>query len=134
MLAKDIMGRVKAPRKTASCRDVAMRLLSEEYSSLPVVDDNGYVVGIISEFDILKAIRAGRKLEEVTAGDVMTRDPYCVDVGTPVEELIDVMTQKHLLRVPVIKDGRLAGTISRHNILDSLTYHEYKESFWVLRD
>jgi CBS domain-containing protein len=134
MLAKDIMGRVKAPRKTANCRDVAMRLLSEEYSSLPVVDDDGYVVGIISEFDILKAIRAGRKLEEVTAGEVMSHTPLSVDVDMPVEELIDLMTQKHLIRVPVVKDGRLAGSISRHNILDSLTYHEYKESFWVLRD
>lgn len=134
MLAKDIMGKIKAPRKTASCRDVAMRLLSREYTSLPVVEEDGSVVGIISEFDILRAIRAGRKLDEVTAGEVMSKSPFCVDVETPVDELIDVMAEKHLIRVPVVRDGRLVGSISRHNILDSLTYHEFKESFWVLRD
>ncbi|HLB25427.1 MAG TPA: CBS domain-containing protein [Nitrospirota bacterium] len=134
MLAREIMGKVKAPRKTANCRDIAMKLLSKEYSSLPVVDDEGFVVGIISEFDILKALRAGRKLEEVTADEVMSRNPLCIDEDMPVERLIDLMTEKHLLRVPVVKDGRLAGTISRHNILDSLVYHEFKESFWVLRD
>jgi len=134
MLAKDIMGRLKAPKKTAKGRDVAMKLLSDDYSSLPVVDDDGGVVGIISEFDILKAIRAGKTLDEVTAGDMMSSDPVCVEHDMPVDNIIDLMTEKHLLRVPVVKDGRLVGAISRRNILDSLTYHEYKESFWVLRD
>ncbi len=40
----------------------------------------------------------------------------------------------HLLRVPVVKDGRLTGSISRRNILDGLVYHGYRESFRVLRD
>ena len=134
MTAKDIMGRIKAPRKTARGRDVAMKLLSEDYSSLPVVDDDGFVVGIISEFDILGAIRAGRKLDELTAGDMMTKNPLCVEEDMPVDRIIDLMTEKHLIRVPVVRDGRLAGSISRRNILDSLVYHEFKESFWVLRD
>lgn len=134
MLAKDIMGRVKAPKKNASCRDVAMKLLSDEYSSLPVVDDDGFVVGIISEFDILKAVRSGKKLDDVTAGDIMTHSPLCVDVDMSVEKLIDVMTDKHLLRVPVVRDGKLVGSISRSNIMDSIISHEFKESFWVLRD
>ena len=133
MLAKDVMGRAKAAKKTANCRDVALKLLSGEYSSLPVVEDDGKVVGIISEFDILKAIRAGRKLEEVSAGELMSMSPQCVDSEMPVEEIIDLMTEKHLLRVPVVRGGKLVGNISRTNILDSFVTPEFKESFWVLR-
>ncbi|MGA2193151.1 MAG: CBS domain-containing protein [Nitrospirota bacterium] len=134
MRAKDIMGKVKAPIKTAKVREIALKLLSDDHSSLPVVDTEGRVVGIISEFDILKAIRSGRKLDEITVDEVMSHSPLCIDAETPVDAIIDLMTEKHLLRVPVIKDGRLAGAISRRNILDSLVYHEFKESFWVLRD
>lgn len=134
MNARDIMGRVRAPKKNANCRDIALRLLSEEYSSLPVVDEEGFVVGIISEFDILGALRSGKKLEEVSAGEVMSNQPLCVDEDMSVEKLIDVMTDKHLIRVPVVRDGRLVGTVSRRNIMDSMVHHEFKESFWVLRD
>ncbi len=134
MTAKDIMSRVKAPRKTANCRDVALRLLSEETTSLPVVDDEGFVVGIVSEFDILKALRTGKELMEVPVAEIMSVNPYCVDEGVPVEKMIDVMTEKHIIRLPVVRDGRLVGTVSRRNIMDSLVHHEFKESFWVLRD
>jgi CBS domain-containing protein len=135
MVAREIMGRrVKAPKKTAKGREVAMKLLSDDYSSLPVVDDNGMVVGIISEFDILKAIRAGKRLEDVTAEDLMTRQPLCVDEELSVEKLIDLMTDKHLLRVPVVRDGKLVGSVSRRNIMDSFLTVEFKESFMVLRN
>ncbi|MDD1750181.1 MAG: CBS domain-containing protein [Methanothrix sp.] len=134
MLAKDIMGRVKAARKTAKGRDIAMRLLSGDYSSLPVVDDEGFVVGIISEFDILRAIRGGKGIDDVTVDEMMSRNPICVEEDLPVDRLIDIMSEKHLLRVPVVRDGKLAGSISRRNILDSIVTPEFKESFWVLRD
>jgi len=134
MKARDVMGRVRAPKKAAKARDIALKLLSEEYSSFPVVDDDGSVVGIISEFDILKAVRAGKSLDEVTAGELMTMEPHCVDVDMPVDDVIDLMTKTHLLRVPVVKDGRLVGSISRSNLLDSLVSHEFKESFWILRN
>ena len=133
MLAKDIMGRVKAARKTAKARDIAMKLLSGEHSSLPVVDDEGFVVGIISEFDILKAIRGGKSLDEVTVDEMMSRNPICVEEDMPVDRLIDVMTDKHLIRVPVVRDGKLVGSISRSNILDSIVTPEFVDSFWVLR-
>jgi len=135
MTVKDIMGRrVKAPKISAKGREVALKLLSDDYSSLPVVDDGGKVVGIISEFDLLKAVRAGKGLDDVTAGEAMTKDPLCVEENLPVEKLIDLMTEKHLLRVPVVRDGKLVGSVSRRHILDSLTSVEFKESFFVLRD
>jgi CBS domain-containing protein len=132
MIAKNIMGRVKAPKKSANLREVALRLLSEEYSSLPVVDDDGSVVGIISEFDILKAMAAGKDLEGLTTADAMSTSPLCVEEGMPVEKLIEVMIDKHLLRVPVLRDGKLAGTVSRRNILDSRLI--LSGDYWVLKD
>jgi CBS domain-containing protein len=133
MRAKDVMGRARAAKKAANCRDVALKLLSEEYSSLPVVEDDGSVVGVISELDILKAIRDGKKLEDTSVDELMSHNPQCVDTEMPVEQIIDLMAEMHLIRVPVVKAGKLAGSISRSNILDSYVSVEFKESFWVLR-
>ena len=57
MVAKDIMNKIvtAAKRKTIG-RDLAIKLLSGMYSGLPVVDDKGKVVGVVSEFDLLKEI------------------------------------------------------------------------------
>lgn len=133
MTVKDIMARVKAAKKGANARDVAMRLLSEEYTSLPVVDDEGFVIGIVSEFDILKALKKGGSLEEATIDGIMSKNPLCVEEDMTVDKLTDVMTKKRLLRVPVVRDGVLVGTVSRKNILDFHLTPEFKESFWVLR-
>ena len=68
MIAKDIMNKiVTAAKKNTIGRDLAVKLLSGMYSGLPVVDDKGKVIGVVSEFDLLKAIRSGKALEQVTA-------------------------------------------------------------------
>ena len=76
MVAKDIMNKiVTAAKKKTIGRDLAIKLLSGMYSGLPVIDDNGKVIGIVSEFDLLKALRDGKALEEVKAEDIMSKNP-----------------------------------------------------------
>ena len=73
--ARDVMTRpVVSARKNASARDIAMQLLSGLYSGLPVTNDEGKVVGIVTEFDLLKQIREGKDLTTLRAEEVMTRE------------------------------------------------------------
>ena len=130
MVAKDIMNKiVTAAKKNTIGRDLAIKLLSGMYSGLPVVDDKGKVVGVVSEFDLLKAIKEGKKLEQVTAEDIMSKNPICVSENTPVKEVIDLMMKHNIIRVPVVRNDNLVGVISRCDILSSIVEPEFVTVF-----
>jgi len=130
MVAKDIMNKiVTAAKKNTIGRDLAIKLLSGMYSGLPVVDDTGKVVGVVSEFDLLKALKEGKKLEQVTAEDIMSKKPVCVTENTPVDEIIDLMTKHNIIRVPVLRNDNLVGIISRCDILSSIVEPEFVTVF-----
>ena len=130
MIAKDIMNKiVTAAKKNTIGRDLAVKLLSGMYSGLPVVDDKGKVVGVVSEFDLLKAIRSGKALEQVTAGDIMSKNPICVTEDTSIDHIIDLMTKHNIIRVPVVRNDTLVGVISRCDILNIIVEPEFATFF-----
>jgi len=130
MVAKDIMNKiVTAAKKNTIGRDLVIKLLSGMYSGLPVVDDKGKVVGVVSEFDLLKAIRNGKALEQVKAEDIMSKNPICVSENTPVKEVIDLMMKHNIIRVPVVRNDNLVGVISRCDILSSIVEPEFVTVF-----
>jgi CBS domain-containing protein len=125
MLAKEIMNKiVTAATKKTNGRDLAVKLLSGMYSGLPVVDE-GKVVGVVTEFDLLKATGEGKDLKLIFAEDIMTKDPICVEEETSVKEIIELMTGKNIIRVPVVRKEKLIGVISRCDILNSLIQPEF---------
>ncbi len=125
MLAKEIMNKIvtAATRKTNG-RDLSVKLLSGMYSGLPVVD-KGKVVGVVTEFDLLKAVKEGKDLQKIFAEDIMTKEPICVEEDTHVDEIIKIMTEQKIIRVPVVREGNLIGVISRCDILNSLIQPEF---------
>ena len=130
MVAKDIMNKiVTAAKKNTIGRDLVIKLLSGMYSGLPVVDDKGKVVGVVSEFDLLKAIRDGKSLEQVKAEDVMSKNPICVSENTSVEEIIDLIIKHNIIRVPVVRNDNLVGVISRCDILSNIVEPEFVTVF-----
>ncbi len=125
MLAREIMNKIvtAATRKTNG-RDLSVKLLSGMYSGLPVVD-KGKVVGVVTEFDLLNAVKEGKDLQHIFAEDIMTEDPVCVEEDTHVDKIISIMTEKRIIRVPVVRKGDLVGVISRCDILNSLIQPEF---------
>jgi len=116
--AIDLMTRpVVSARKNASARDIAMQLLSGLYSGLPVTDDEGRVIGIVTEFDLLKQILAGKELVTLRAEEVMTRESVTVDVNAPLQDVLNLMMEKNIIRIPVTENGSLTGVIARCDIL-----------------
>lgn len=126
MLARDIMNKIVVAAKTKTIgRDLAVKLLSGMYSGLPVVNEKGRVVGVVSEFDLLNVLKEGKSLEQVTAGEIMTTDPICVSEDTSMDEIIKIMTENHIVRVPVVRNDALVGVISRSDILNSIIEPEF---------
>jgi CBS domain-containing protein len=87
------------------------------YSGLPITDSAGVVTGIVSELDIIRTIRAGRPLETTTAKEIMSLDVVSVDVSASIEDVMELIDVKRVVRVPVTEDGRLVGVISRPDVL-----------------
>jgi len=133
MNAKKIMGKVKAPKKNAKGRDIARTMISQDYCHLPVVDDTGNVVGIVSEFDLLKAVKAGKNLDKVTAEELMSTKVLTVNETDSIDAVIDIMTTQYIISLPVVKNGKLVGVINRRNILHSMVDHEYQEYFMTIQ-
>lgn len=118
--AADVMATpvVSAGRKTFA-KNLALLLLSGQYSGMPIVDEQSQVVGIITEIDILEAIHAGKDLEKTTAEDLMSQNARVVDVDTRVTDIMAIMKDQNIIRVPVTKDGKLVGIVARRDILRS---------------
>lgn len=96
---------------------IAQILTEGNFGSVPVVDDQRKLLGLVSEFDLLKVMNDDKDLEQVTAEDMMTRQVVTVTEETPVLELIRILQDHHLIRVPVVKGDTLVGIVARRDIV-----------------
>ncbi|MEM8866005.1 MAG: CBS domain-containing protein [Planctomycetota bacterium] len=103
----------------ATLSEAIHRLLTRRVSGLPVVDDNQMLVGIITEFALL-ALAYDDGLQQQTVAQHMTRDVITVDVSDPVNRMADLFIVHRVRRLPVVRGGRLAGLVSRSDVLAAL--------------
>lgn len=96
---------------------VALELLSTHTPGAPVIDDLGVFIGFISEFDVLRALEAGKDLSELTAGQIMAHDRIAVTTETTIGDAVKMMEDKRLLNLPVVQKGRVAYSVTRHDLL-----------------
>ncbi|GJL55599.1 MAG: hypothetical protein NPIRA02_27310 [Nitrospirales bacterium] len=96
---------------------IAVELISSHTSGGPVVDTNGQFLGFISEFDILRMLEAGKDLSTLQATDIMKHAQIFVADSTPLVEAVRIMEQKHMLVLPVLKNGVVIKSITRHDLL-----------------
>lgn len=102
---------------TDTVRMIALRLTVDELGSLPVVDERGRLLGLVSEWDLLRAIREGLDLNVITAHEIMTPDPKTVSIDASFSEVARLLRDEHLIRVPVTQGDELAGILSRRDLL-----------------
>jgi len=143
LCARDVMThRVITVRPETSVKDVAGLMLAHRVSGLPVVTLTGELVGIVTEADLLyketppdlgnvpllrglpafgRTAEISRKAEGLTAQDVMTAPVVTVEEDTPLREVAAIMVRRKINRVPVVRDGRVVGIVSRADILRALT-------------
>jgi predicted transcriptional regulator len=96
---------------------VAVELLSTHTPGAPVLDDRGEFIGFISEFDVLRALEAGKDLNELTAEQIMVKDRIFVTDDTSIEDAVKLMEEKRLLNLPVKVNGKVTYSITRHDLL-----------------
>ena len=146
VLAKDIMTKdVISVKPDASIRELAELLLAKRISGVPVVDDSGALRGIVSEGDLMRKEIAPevpdelcilgaviyynglqeykdafRKFSAMTAKEIMTEKVLTVKENDDVSKVAKIMLDKHIKRLPVMDGDKLAGIVSRSDIVKML--------------
>ena len=142
MRATDVMTKnVVTIDENAPVREAARLLVEHRISGLPVVDADGHLIGLVTEADLIARQQASpthhpwwhrffsdpeRLAEEYrrsagsTVGDVMTRAVICVDPRMPIEAIATLLERRGIKRVPVVEQGRLAGIVSRADLVRAL--------------
>ena len=96
---------------------IAVELLSTHTAGAPVVDREGKYLGFINEFDVMKALSLGRELSSLVAEDLMRIGPIAVHTATTIADAANRMDEQCVLNLPVEKDGKVAYSVSRHDLL-----------------
>jgi len=111
MLARDIMTtHVISIEPDASVRDAARLLSTYNISGVPVLDANGAMIGLVTEADLIS--KPGK-----TVADIMTRRVLSVPDDTAVDAIAQMLTSNGYKRVPILREGRLVGIVSRADIV-----------------
>ena len=142
LAVRDVMTiRPHTTRPDAVLRDAARDMVRAGVGGLPVVDADGMLVGMLSERELMRHMltnavflgggrggahgesarhAAGADHARRTVRDVMTRQVLCVSPDQPLAEVASVMSNKDVERVPVVRDGRLVGFLTRGDIVRKL--------------
>jgi CBS domain-containing protein len=123
MLVKDYMTRrlTTLTPETEIVRAVAT-LNKKSISGAPVVDDDGRLVGMITQIDCLKVVMNAAYYSEYggTVADLMTTEVETMDPETSMMDAAKQFLEQHYHRYPVLENGKLVGLISRHDVLLAL--------------
>nr|WP_243856319.1 CBS domain-containing protein [Paraburkholderia sp. BL6665CI2N2] len=143
MRASDVMtSNVVSVKPDMTVREAARVFVDNGISGAPVLDPDGRVAGMISEGDLLRRAELGTdtrkrtswldlwsagheardyiKTHALKVRDVMTSDVVTVQADTPLGEVAGILESRRIKRVPVMKEGRLAGIVCRANLVQAL--------------
>lgn len=147
MRAKDVMIRnVIFVNKEDKLDQVISVLMKNHVSGVPVVDKDNHLVGIVTQKDLVTKENGinissyitlmesillvdekttnqavSKKLEGLTAADVMSTPVYAVHLETTIEEIVTLMMNRHINRIPVVdRENQLVGIIGRNDLLPIL--------------
>jgi CBS domain-containing protein len=157
MLAKDVMTRdLVTARPETPVAAVARSLVERRISAVPVVGKDGTVLGIVSEGDLLRRREIGTerhpswwleifsdpdamahdysKAHGRIAADVMTSPVVCAEETTPLGTIADMLQAHGIKRVPVLREGKLVGIISRADMVRTLVTHAERAPAAALPD
>lgn len=114
---KNVMTRtVVAVNPQDSIQEVTDELLRHSISGLPVIDEQQRVLGVISEFDLLRLLFEKDTVEAKVA-DYMTTDVITISEEASITDAADIFLAQPIRRLPVVRDDRMVGMISRRDLI-----------------
>ena len=97
----------------ANVQEAVAKLVQNNVGSLPVVDENGRLVGVFSERDVLRLMHhRGEGFGRMRVSEVMTCNPATCRVDDSVEQIMGLMSERRIAKVPIVEDDELVGVVS----------------------
>jgi len=128
-----------------SVKDLARVLMENSISGVPVVNNDGEIIGVVTESDLIDQnkkihiptvvsildsviyLESPERMEKeilkiagLTVADIYTSDIITVTVATPLDELATIMSEKSIHTLPVLDDGKLVGVIGKKDIIRTI--------------
>ncbi len=119
--------------------------IEKDLTGAPVLDPDGKLIGMVTEYDLIsrskrlhiptvirifdafitlegtKALdNELRKMAAATVSDICTRQVVSIRDDTPLDEISTIMAERNLILLPVVRDGKVVGLVSRHDIVKGL--------------
>jgi CBS domain-containing protein len=117
MLVKDVMNaNVLTVKPDIAVKEAATIMYKNHIGSLIVLEKEK-IIGIITEGDVLKTVARDLDLNVTLVSEVMTKDVISIEPNKTIEEAVNLMTEKKIKKLPVIKDGELMGIITASDII-----------------
>lgn len=122
MLVRDLLGgEVDTCPPDMTTVAAARRMIHDDVGSLVVIGDDGEVVGIVTERDILRAVADEKLGKRLTVSEIMTPQPDSLEPDVDVEEASEWLMAAGYRHLPVMESGRLVGVLSIKDLMWALT-------------
>ena len=96
---------------------IASLMTRRNLGSLPVVEQDGTLVGIVTDYDLLQAMIEARDLRNISAMGIMSTVPVTVTEDRTLLEVAELFQDRSLTRVPVVRNKKLVGILARRDLL-----------------
>lgn len=117
---KETMSRdVITVKETTPLNEALNLLLKENITGLPVVSGDMFLIGMVSEKDMLKLLYDSQT-ENKLVSDVMTREVVSFDEDTDLFDVCECLIKNNFKRVPILSQSKLVGIVSRKDIIKSI--------------
>jgi CBS domain-containing protein len=131
LTVRDIMVRVDAVSPDLPVRAAVRLMVQKRLRALPVVGDKQEVLGVLSEWDVMRAILpqvprtetvvfTDLEDSELRVRDIMTRSVLCISEDLSLDEAANMMLNKNVEQFPVVNEGKLSGLLTRGDIIRRL--------------
>ena len=125
MQVRDVLrakgGRVVTIEPEATINEALARLVQNNIGSLPVADEDGHLMGMLSERDVTRLIHnKGEGFGRVKVAEVMSHSPVTCDLDDDVNDVMGKMSERRIAKVPVLSNAQLVGIVSVGDVIKVL--------------
>jgi CBS domain-containing protein len=114
-------GKIISIGPEATVAEAIGRLVQNNIGSLPIIDDQEHLIGIISERDVLRGIHNhGERFYSMRVAEFMTRGAVTCDLEADVNAVMGQMSDRRIAKVPVLHDDKLVGIVSVGDVIKVL--------------
>lgn len=122
LCARDIMTKkVLTVKEDAKVTNVLKLLVENRITGVPVVSDDMRLLGMVTEKDILKSLWYNSNVKGSSAADLMSGEIISFDENDNLMKVFESLVESNFRRVPILSEGKLAGIISRRDIIEFLS-------------